>query len=69
MPDSVLAETSCVSVVMPIHNEAATVERIIGAVLAQPIVAELIAIDDGSTDRTGELLTALRDAKPSNRRS
>jgi glycosyltransferase involved in cell wall biosynthesis len=60
MPDPVPAEISFLSVVMPIHNEAATIEKIVGAVLAQPMVAELIAVDDGSTDRTWELLTALQ---------
>jgi glycosyltransferase involved in cell wall biosynthesis len=52
-------DARCLSVVMPIYNEAATLEKITPAVLAQPMVAELIAVDDGSTDRTWELLTEL----------
>jgi cellulose synthase/poly-beta-1,6-N-acetylglucosamine synthase-like glycosyltransferase len=49
----------CLAVVMPIYNEAATVNKIIPTVLAQPIVAQLIAVDDGSTDQTWEHLSAL----------
>ena len=50
----------CLSVVMAVYNEAATINKIINAVLAQPIVAELIAIDDGSNDGTWEALTDLQ---------
>jgi len=53
----------CLSVVMPVFNEEATVEKIVHAVLAQPMVAELVAVDDGSSDRTGELLSSLRAAR------
>jgi len=53
----------CLSVVMPVFNEEATVEKIVHAVLAQPMVAELVAVDDGSSDRTGELLSGLRAAR------
>ena len=38
----------CLSVVLPVFNEEATVEKIVHAVLAQPLVAELVAVDDGS---------------------
>jgi glycosyltransferase involved in cell wall biosynthesis len=48
------------SVVMPVYNEAATIRQIISAVLAQPVVAELVVVDDGSSDATWELLNALR---------
>src|SRR6516165_2261917 len=51
------------SVVMPVFNEEATVEKIVHAVLAQPMVAELIAVDDGSSDQAGELLSGLRAAR------
>jgi glycosyltransferase involved in cell wall biosynthesis len=52
--------TPCLSVVMPVFNEAATVATVVNTVLAQPIVAELVAVDDGSTDGTAELLTTLQ---------
>src|SRR5215467_6089609 len=50
----------CLSVVLPVFNEEATVEKIVHAVLAQPMVAELVVVDNGSSDRTGELLSSLR---------
>jgi glycosyltransferase involved in cell wall biosynthesis len=47
------------SVVMPVYNERDTIEQIIPRVLAVPIRTELIVVDDGSTDGTRDLLTAL----------
>ena len=49
---------------MPVYNEAATVERVVQTVLAQSVVAEIIAVDDGSTDQSGELLTRMQSAHP-----
>jgi len=50
----------CVSAIMPVYNEAATVGEIIGLVLKQKPIQELIVVDDGSTDNTGSLLKVLR---------
>jgi glycosyltransferase involved in cell wall biosynthesis len=44
---------------MPVYNERATVEEIVGRVLAVPLRVELVAIDDASTDGTRELLERL----------
>jgi glycosyltransferase involved in cell wall biosynthesis len=49
----------CLSVVMPAYDEEATVLAAIDAVLASPWVAQLVVVDDCSTDRTGELLDGL----------
>jgi glycosyltransferase involved in cell wall biosynthesis len=50
------------SVVVPCYNEAATIRPLLGRVAAQPMVREIIVIDDASTDGTdGELAAALRD--------
>lgn len=49
---------------MPVYNEAATVTTVISTVLAQPMAGELIAVDDGSKDGTGELLTQLQATNP-----
>ena len=48
------------SVVMPVYNERETIEEIIARVLAVPVRTELIIVDDGSTDGTRDLLTALQ---------
>jgi glycosyltransferase involved in cell wall biosynthesis len=47
------------SVVMPVYNERATVEEIVGRVLAVPLRIELVAVDDASTDGTREVLEQL----------
>src|SRR4051812_48952570 len=47
------------SVVMPVFNERTTVDEIIRRVLAVPLRVQLIVVDDGSTDGTGEILDAL----------
>jgi glycosyltransferase involved in cell wall biosynthesis len=44
------------SVVMPVFNEIATIECAIGSVQRSEIGHELIVVDDGSNDGTGELL-------------
>ena len=54
--------TPFLSVVMPVHNEAATIERIVRAVLAQPMVAELIVVDDASSDGTSAALNLLQSS-------
>jgi glycosyltransferase involved in cell wall biosynthesis len=48
------------SVVMPVYNERTTVEEIIRRVLAVPLRIELIVVDDGSKDGSGEILDRLR---------
>jgi glycosyltransferase involved in cell wall biosynthesis len=50
---------ACVSAVMPVYNEAATVAKIVQVVLNQPSVAELIIVDDASTDGTWDVLQAM----------
>jgi glycosyltransferase involved in cell wall biosynthesis len=47
------------SVVMPVYNERATVEEMIGRVLAVPLRIELVVVDDASRDGTRELLQQL----------
>jgi len=49
------------SVVMPVYNELDTIEEMIGRVVAVPgIRMELIVIDDGSKDGTGDILRELQ---------
>ena len=54
---------NCLSVVMPCYNEAATIEEIAARVLASPYTAELIIVDDGSTDGTLALALELPDPR------
>jgi glycosyltransferase involved in cell wall biosynthesis len=53
----------CLSVVMPCYNERATIEAITAAVLASPLVGELIIVDDCSTDGTRTVLDSLTDPR------
>src|ERR1035437_9289924 len=52
------------SVIMPVYNEAGTVEEIVGRVLAEPHEKELVIVDDGSSDGTAEILQRLAAAEP-----
>ena len=46
------------SVLIPVFNEERTLERLLDAVEERPVVSELVIVDDGSTDRTPEILSA-----------
>ncbi len=48
---------------MPCYNEAATVDEIISRVLASRFTAELIVVDDASTDATRQLLSEYDDSR------
>lgn len=50
---------SVVSVLVPAYNEGATVARVFERLAAVPLMLEVIAVDDGSSDDTGRLLDAL----------
>jgi dolichol-phosphate mannosyltransferase len=49
----------CVSVIVPVYNEAAHVDEILQAIHASPVKKEIIIVDDGSTDGTREKLQAM----------
>ena len=53
----------CLSVVVPCYNEEATIESLLDQVLASPWVAEVIVVDDGSRDRSREILSGIDNSR------
>jgi glycosyltransferase involved in cell wall biosynthesis len=54
----------CLAAVMPVYNEAASVESVIRKVLDQKPLQELVIVDDCSTDGTYPLLQKLAAGEP-----
>jgi glycosyltransferase involved in cell wall biosynthesis len=54
----------CLSVVVPVFNEEKTLATIMDIVLAQPDVAEVVAVDDASADRSWAMLQELAAREP-----
>jgi len=52
MNETTEPKSRCLSVIMPVYNEAATVAEIVRRVLEQELVQELIIVDDCSNDTT-----------------
>ena len=50
------------SVIVPVYNEARTVDTIVERLRGVDLPLEIIAVDDASTDGTGERLRALRES-------
>ncbi|MGL6096836.1 MAG: glycosyltransferase family 2 protein [Fimbriiglobus sp.] len=58
-PMTVTDPAGKLSVLIPVYNEEKTVDEIITRVLALgPVVKELVIVDDGSADRTAEVVRA-----------
>ena len=57
-----LPERFLLSVIIPVFNEARTVNSVIERVRATTIPVQLIIVDDGSDDGTSESLASYRDA-------
>jgi glycosyltransferase involved in cell wall biosynthesis len=49
----------CLTVIVPVYNEAATVEALIKQVSSSPVVKEIVIVDDASTDGTRQTLQKL----------
>jgi glycosyltransferase involved in cell wall biosynthesis len=49
---------------MPAYNEAATIASVVAKVLVRPEVAELVIVDDGSSDGTGAAIQELAAREP-----
>jgi glycosyltransferase involved in cell wall biosynthesis len=53
----------CLSVIVPCYNEAGTISEILKRVLASPYVAEVIVIDDASTDESADRARSNGDSR------
>ena len=51
------------SVIMPAYNEERTIEEIIARVLKTELVSEIVIVDDGSKDKTREILSKYAEDK------
>jgi dolichol-phosphate hexosyltransferase len=56
-----MGDGKILSVMMPAFNEERTIEIILRHVLERPEVGEVIVVDDGSTDRTWEIVSRVAD--------
>lgn len=52
------------SIVVPVYNEEATLAEIVGRVLEQPFDMEIVLVDDGSKDRSREIMAELAAKHP-----
>jgi dolichol-phosphate mannosyltransferase len=52
------------SVIIPVYNEAATLEEIINRVRATGLVSQIICVDDGSADASSQILERLQHSGP-----
>ena len=57
----------CLSVVMPVYNEAGSIRTAVTRVLERPEVLELVVVDDCSTDGTNRILMDLAKQLPAMR--
>ncbi|MEZ6194472.1 MAG: glycosyltransferase family 2 protein [Planctomycetota bacterium] len=57
-PSSETGERPLLSVIVPVYNEEATLPEILRRIRATGIDLEIVCVDDGSTDRSREILAA-----------
>lgn len=48
----------CLSIVIPVYNESATIQRLLARVRSLPLNKEILVVDDGSQDGTREILAS-----------
>lgn len=64
MPTEKLDQLACLSVVMPVYNEEASLAQVVRKLLLLPEVLEIIIVDDCSSDRSAEIARALGQSDP-----
>jgi len=50
-----------ISVIIPVYNEESTIGEVLRKILEVPLPKEIIVVDDGSTDRTSEILEEAKE--------
>lgn len=53
-----------ITAIVPARNEEAVIETCVRSLAQQPEVAQIVVVNDGSTDRTGEILAGLAGEIP-----
>lgn len=53
----------CLAVIIPCYNEEKTIAQLVALVLKSPVVAEVIVVDDGSSDGSPTSLATLSDPR------
>lgn len=59
-----LQDRKILSIVVPAYNEQATIESIIEALIPVPYLLEIVVVNDGSKDNTGDILNTLAQKYP-----
>jgi glycosyltransferase involved in cell wall biosynthesis len=54
-----IRDCSCLSVVIPVYNEEASLAEVVRKLLLLPQLLEIVIVDDGSTDRSAEVAQSL----------
>ena len=52
------------TVIIPVFNEEKTIRLLVKEVLGSPFTSEIIAVDDGSTDKSYEILESIQKESP-----
>ena len=60
MPDQAEPQPE-VSVIVPAYNEEATIREVVERLLAIPVTKQIVVVNDGSTDKTGDILAEYAD--------
>ena len=51
------------SVLMPVFNEATTIEAIVERVMAVPLDQEIVLVNDASSDGTADIVSRIQSAR------